>query len=368
MILTLIAFIILLGIIVFIHELGHFTSAKLCGMRVETFSLGFGKALLKKQVGDTEYRIAWIPLGGFVKISGMMDESMDDKSVKGEPYEFESKNFFQKSFVILAGVMMNFILAVIIYSVITFFNGIPEVHSTRIKGFSKDSAAEKAGFMPDDTILEIDGTSVADWTELTEIIHNSPDKELLIKINRADSAVVIPVKTVSVKTLYDGEIRNIGLIGIYSETVIRQAGFFESVKEGGLATWNWLKVGWLSVKMLVTGQASVRELGGPLLIAQMTGESAKAGIWAYLGFIAFISVNVGFLNVLPVPVLDGGHFMFILYEGITRRRIPQNIKFRILQVGMMILFLLMVIVIINDTGRIFSSGNPAEPQTEIKKD
>jgi len=366
--LTTIAFIILLGIIVFIHELGHFTSAKLCGMRVEIFSLGFGKALLKKKYGDTEYRIAWIPLGGYVKISGMMDESMDEKAVKGEPFEFESKNFFQKSFVILSGVMMNFILAVVIYSVITFFNGIPEVHSTQIKGFSEKSPAETAGFLINDRILEIDGTPVSDWTGITDIIHNSPDKDITVKISRSDSIIFIPVRTSSVRTLYDGEIRNIGLIGIYSETVIREAGIFVSVSEGAKATWGWLKIGWLSVKMLVTGQASIRELGGPLLIAQMTGESAKAGIWAYLGFIAFISINVGFLNVLPVPVLDGGHFMFILYEGITRRKIPQNIKFRILQVGMMILFLLMVIVIINDTGRILSPDNQSEPQTEIKKE
>ena len=366
--LTTIAFIILLGIIVFIHELGHFTSAKLCGMRVETFSLGFGKALLKKKYGDTEYRIAWIPLGGFVKISGMMDESMDDKAVKGEPYEFESKNFFQKSFVILSGVMMNFILAVVIYSVITFFNGIPEVHSTQIKGFSDNSPAKTAGFMIGDSIKAIDNVEVKNWTEITEIVHSKPDTELEFMVTRAESTLVIPVRTIGLRTLYDGEIKTIGLIGIFSETVIRDAGFFESVKEGSLATWSWLKVGWLSIKMLVTGEASIKELGGPLLIAQMTGESAKAGIWAYLGFIAFISVNVGFLNVLPVPVLDGGHFMFILYEGIARRKIPQNIKFRILQVGMMILFLLMVIVIINDTGRILAPDSPTEPQTEIKKE
>jgi regulator of sigma E protease len=366
--LTLIAFIILLGIIVFIHELGHFASAKLCGMRVEIFSLGFGKALIKKQFGETEYRIAWIPLGGYVKISGMMDESMDDKSVKGEPYEFESKNFFQKSFVILSGVMMNFILAIFIYSFITFYNGIPEVHSVEIKGFSDKSPAEAAGMMIGDSIKAINGEKVNNWAEITKIVHNRPDEILTFTIARSDSMITIPVRTISLKTLYEGEIRNIGLIGIFSETVIREAGFFESVKEGSLATWNWLKVGWLSIKMLVTGEASLKELGGPLLIAQMTGESAKAGIWSYLGFIAFISVNVGFLNALPVPILDGGHFMFILYEGITRKKIPQNIKFRILQAGMIILFVLMVILIINDTGRILSPDKTIEPQTEIKKD
>jgi|GEM_PF-5981883 len=222
---TLLSFIILLGIIVFIHELGHFTAAKLTGMRVEIFSLGFGRALLKKKWGETEYRIAWIPLGGYVKISGMMDESsMGGEELKGESFEFESKNFFQKSFVILAGVIMNFILAVAIYSFITYVNGIPEVQSTEIKGFSENSPAEKAGFMPGDVINGVDGEYVEDWTGLTRVIHSRPDDELLITVTRADSILTLPVRTMSVRTLVDGEIKEIGLIGIFSETVIKNAG------------------------------------------------------------------------------------------------------------------------------------------------
>ncbi|MBU4485496.1 MAG: RIP metalloprotease RseP [Candidatus Delongbacteria bacterium] len=362
--LTLFAFIILLGIIVFIHELGHFISAKICGMRAEIFSLGFGKALLKKKFGNTEYRIAWIPLGGYVKISGMMDESMDGNSIKGESYEFESKNFFQKSFVILSGVMMNFLLAIIIYSLITFINGIPEVNSTVIKGFAENSPAEQAGMIIGDVINGVNGKAVHDWRGLTEIIHNTPDKDILVTISRSDSIFIIPVRTIAVRTLIDGEIKTIGLIGIFSETEIKDASILESLKEGSLATWNWIKIGWLSVKMLVTGEASLKDLGGPLLIAQMTGESAKAGIWAYLSFIAFISVNIGFLNVLPVPLLDGGHFMFILYEGVTRRKIPPKVKFRILQTGMLLLFLLMIIVLFNDTSRLLTKENPAEIETK----
>jgi regulator of sigma E protease len=361
--LTLISFIVLLGIIVFIHEAGHFVSAKLCGMRVEIFSLGFGKALIKKQYGDTEYRIAWIPLGGFVKISGMMDESMEGDAVKGESYEFESKNFFQKSFVILSGVTMNFILAIAIYSAITFFNGIPEVNSTVVKGFSDNSPALIAGIRIGDTVNGVDGIAVGNWSDLTEIIHNRPGEQLLVTVSRGDSILIIPVTTVSVKTLVDGEIKEIGLIGIYSEVEIKDASVLQSINAGSKATWNWIKIGWLSIKMLVTGQASLKELGGPLMIAQMTGESAKAGLWSYLGFIAFISVNVGFLNLLPLPVLDGGHFGFILYEGISRRKIPQRIKFRILQTGMLLLFLLMIIVIFNDTVRIFDSGTSTQEET-----
>jgi regulator of sigma E protease len=362
--LTLISFIVLLGIIVFIHEAGHFTAAKLTGMRVETFSLGFGRALVKKQWGETEYRIAWIPLGGYVKISGMIDESLEGESLEGQPWEFESKNFFQKSFVILAGVTMNFLLAVFIFSLITFANGIPEVNSTHIEGFSENSPAKEAGMTEGDIILEIDGRDIGSWQDITDIVHANPEKELIFKVSRIDSTLLFPVTTMSVRTIHEGEIKDIGLIGIYSEVEIRDASVLESIAEGSKATWGWIKIGWLSVKMLVKGQASVKELGGPLLIAQMTGESARAGIWSYLAFIAFISVNIGFLNILPVPILDGGHFMFILAEGVSRKKIPPKIKFKILQAGMLLLFLLMAIVIFNDAARLITGNGNNETATE----
>ncbi len=349
---TLLSFVILLGIIVFIHEIGHFIAAKLMKMRVEIFSLGFGKALIAKKFGETEYRIAWIPLGGYVKISGMIDESAERDGIKGEPYEFESKNFLQKSFVILSGVVMNFFLAVVIYTFITFINGIPEVHSTEIKGFSENSPAEKAGFMLGDIVNGINGTHVESWTDLTKIIHAKPDEDLLVTVSRGDSILILPVRTMSVRALVEGEIREIGLIGIFSETVINEAGLQRSVWEGFKMSWYWVRIGALSIRMLITGEASLRDLGGPILIAQMSGESVKAGIWAYLAFIAFISVNVGFLNILPVPLLDGGHFVMILIEGISGKKIPQRIKFRILQTGMIILLMLMIIVLFNDTARI----------------
>lgn len=364
--LTLISFIVLLGIIVFIHEAGHFCAAKICGMRVEIFSLGFGKPLVKRTFGETEYRIAWIPLGGFVKISGMLDENLEDDSLKNEPWEFESKNFFQKSFVILAGVTMNFILAIFIYSFITFVHGIPEVTSTSINGFAEESPAKNAGMEEGDSILMINETVIEEWKDITTKVHGNPDQELIFKVQREDSILFISVTTISARTLHEGNIKDIGLIGIYPYFEIRNASVIESITEGSKATWNWVKVGWLSIKMLVTGQASVKELGGPLMIAQMTGESVRAGIWAYLGFIAFISVNIGFLNLLPIPVLDGGHFIFILAEGISRKKIPPKIKFKILQIGMLLLFILMAIVIFNDAGRIIT-GNSNNETEEIQE-
>ncbi|MBN2790409.1 MAG: RIP metalloprotease RseP [Candidatus Delongbacteria bacterium] len=370
--LTLVSFIILLGIIVFIHESGHFLAAKLFGIRVEIFSLGFGKAIFKKKIGDTEYRLAWIPLGGYVKISGMVDESFDEKNVSKEPQsdEFESKNFFQKAFVISAGVMMNMILAVFIYTLITFFNGIAEPNSTIIQGFTEDSPAEKSGVLPFDKIISIDEVELEDWDHLSNIVHANPDKELHFKILRSDTLINLNIKTISTDAFEDNELKKIGVVGIYPDYSIRDAGLVESLGIGFKTTWYWLDIGVYSIKMLVTGQASMKDLGGPVMIAQMTGESARAGFWAFLNFLAFISINIGFLNILPIPILDGGHLVFLSIEAVMRKKIPTNIKFRILQVGMILLLFFTMLVMYNDIGRVINgdeiSGSP-EIENSVEK-
>ncbi|MCK5759697.1 MAG: RIP metalloprotease RseP [Candidatus Delongbacteria bacterium] len=370
--LTLISFIILLGIIVFVHESGHYLAAKLFGIKVEVFSLGFGKAIVKKKIGDTEYRIAWIPLGGYVKITGMIDESFDEEKEYSEPKanEFESKNFFQKAFVISAGVIMNMLLAIFIYTIITFFNGIAEPNSTFIQGFTDNSPAKEAGILPDDKIIAIDNIDITDWDHLSKIIHAKPDTDLEFKILRADSVVNLTIKTLSIETFEDSELKKIGVVGIYPDFTIRDAGIIKSVSLGFKTTWYWLEIGVYSIKMLVTGQASMKDLGGPVMIAQMTGESAKAGFWAFLNFLAFISINIGFLNILPIPILDGGHLLFLSVEAVLRRKIPTNIKFRILQAGMILLLLFTMIVLYNDIGRVVNGDdvlNPPDTETAIEK-
>ena len=206
--LTLISFIVLLGIIVFVHESGHYLAAKLFGIKVEIFSLGFGKAIVKKKIGDTEYRIAWIPLGGYVKITGMIDESFDEEKEYSEPKsnEFESKNFFQKAFVISAGVIMNMLLAIFIYTIITFFNGIAEPNSTFIQGFTDNSPAKEAGMLPNDKIMAIDNIGITDWDHLSKIIHAKPNTDLEFNILRADSVVNLTIKTLSMEAFEDNEL------------------------------------------------------------------------------------------------------------------------------------------------------------------
>ena len=367
--LTLVSFLILLGIIVFIHESGHYLAAKLFGIKVEVFSLGFGKAIIKKKIGDTEYRLAWIPLGGYVKITGMIDESFDEDKEYAEPKsnEFESKNFFQKAFVISAGVIMNMLLAIFIYTIITFFNGIAEPNSTFIQGFTDNSPAQEAGMLAKDKVVAIQGVDITDWEHLSKVIHAKPDIELKFKILRADSIINLTIKTLSMDSFEDNELKKIGVVGIFPDYTIKNAGVIESVSIGFKTTLYWLEIGVYSIKMLVTGQASMKDLGGPVLIAQMTGESARAGFWSFLNFLAFISINIGFLNILPIPILDGGHLLFLTVEAVIRKKIPTNIKFRILQAGMILLLLFTMIVLYNDIGRVVNGDDIlGPPETEIK--
>ena len=369
--LTLVSFIVLLGIIVFIHESGHYLAAKMFGIKVEVFSLGFGRAIVKKKIGDTEYRLAWIPLGGYVKITGMIDESFEEDKEYSEPKsnEFESKNFFQKAFVISAGVIMNMVLAIFIYSMITFFNGIAEPNSTFIQGFTDKSPAQEAGMLAEDKIISIDNIELADWSHLSKIIHANPDTEMEFKILRSDSLVTMNITTMSMDAFEDNELKKIGVVGIYPDYTIRNAGIIESIGLGFKTTWYWLEIGVYSIKMLVTGQASMKDLGGPVMIAQMTGESARAGFWAFMNFLAFISINIGFLNILPIPILDGGHLLFLSIEAVIRKKIPTNIKFRILQAGMILLLLFTMIVLYNDIGRVVNGNDTQDsPETETNID
>ncbi len=360
---TLLSFIVVLGIIVFVHELGHFLAAKSTGMKVETFSLGFGRKIFAKTYGDTEYRIAWIPLGGYVKISGMVDESLDPEGgIKGEDYEFESKNTFQKMFVISAGVIMNFLLAIAIYSIMTFSMGISEVNPDAIVGETADGfPAQKAGLLKDDQIIAINDVNINSWVEMSSVIHENPEKELTIKILRDQTETIeILLTTQKQKTIVNDEFKEVGLIGISPKFTTRDASLLESIFQGIETTWGWTKLTTLSLKMLIVGDASVKDLGGPIMIAEMSGRSAEAGIGPFFAFIAFISISIGFLNILPIPVLDGGHLVYIIIEGISRRKINFNIKMKIQQVGMALLLVLMVFTLFNDVDRYISKDDEIE--------
>jgi regulator of sigma E protease len=352
---TFLSFIVVVGIIIFVHELGHFLAAKMMGIRVTRFSLGFPPKLYGKQIGETEYCICWIPLGGYVKMAGMLDESFEDEdSIRGEPWEFESKNALQKAFVICAGVMMNFILGIVIFSAITAISGMPEAREPMIGEVVPGYPAEQAGVQAGDLVTEVNGVAVSSWNEIVDLIHNlSGEDSLTLRLEREGEDLSATMATKQEKAMIDGEIRTISKVGINPHITTRPATMGEVLLSGPMSTWALIKMSALTIRMLATGNASVRDLAGPLFIAQMSGRTARSGALDFLSFIGFISVNIGFLNILPIPVLDGGHLVYIFLEAATRRKIPFKVKLRIQQVGLFLLLGLMVAVFYSDIMRIF---------------
>jgi len=352
MIITILAIVFALGIIIFVHELGHFTAAKLSGVRVDRFSIGFPPHVWKKQKGETEYCLGIVPLGGYVKMAGMLDESMDEE-LTGAPDEFASKSTPKKVFIITAGVIMNFLLAAVLFGIVTLNIGIPEVsNTTEVAQVVEEFPAAEAGMESGDTITEINGQSVDTWDELTSIIHSQPNQEITIAWMSNGEQHEATVVTRAERQLVDGDLREVGLIGIAPNSSYRDAGLFESVGAGFSQMWQWGKITVLSLKILVTGEESLRSVGGPVFIAQLVGESARNGFLDLLNLIAIISINIGFLNILPIPALDGGHLVIILTEGVRGKPLSVKTRMVIQQIGMVLLLTLMAFVVFNDIVRI----------------
>lgn len=341
-----IPFIFTIGLLILVHELGHFLLAKLVGIRVERFSIGFPPRLIGKKIGDTDYCISAVPLGGYVKMSGMIDESMDAGAVTGEPYEFMSKPIWARFLVIFAGPLFNILLAVFIYSAIFMATGIerPVDPTPPVVGevFQGAPAAE-IGLQEGDRITAIDGQPIDQWNDLLTLVHNAPEEELQLTWTRDGQEF-----TSSVTPRLD-PINEIGLIGISPVTEVEKVGVFKGIGYGAINTVDKTLLIFKSFGVLFSGEVAAKDaLAGPLRIAEMSGQVAQSGFIALLGFAALLSINLGLLNLLPVPVLDGGHLVLLTIEGIIRRPLSNKFKMAVQQIGMALLLALMVFVIVND--------------------
>ncbi len=352
--LTILSFIVVIGVIIFVHELGHFLAARSVGIRVETFSLGYPPKMISRKRGDTEYCISWIPLGGYVKMAGMIDESLQGaSSLTGAPWEFASKKTWQKLWVILAGVLMNLVLAALIYTGVTAVKGVSQPAGPIVGSVVAGAPAETARLQRGDRILSVGGVALSTWEGLTDAIYPHPEQELEIVYERDGVPNTVRLTTMKGQVEVDGALREVGQIGISPLLEFRPATLSEVLTSGVTMTAFWIRQVVNSIAMLVTGRASVKDLGGPLLIAKMSGESARQGAGYFLTFIAFISINIGCLNLLPVPALDGGHALIILIEGAIRRELPTKVKLALQQAGMVVLLGLILFILWNDAKRIF---------------
>lgn len=352
---TLIATVFVLGVLVFVHELGHFLAAKFSGMRVERFSMGMPPRLFGIKWGETDYCISAIPFGGFVKISGMVDESLDQSALKEEPrpWEFRSKSRVKRFSVIFAGPLMNVLLAYLIFLGGVFYYGIGELSEEPVIGELVDGKpARSAGLLQGDRIIAINGDKISGWEQMAEVIHNAPGQIVTLSVMRGDSVFSMSIQT-EAETIGAGEeAQEMGFIGIGPEILSRPSGFFEAFSRAGQQLWFLGDLIFDTVGKLITGKESIRSLAGPVAIAKMAGETARSGFGNLMAFMAMLSLNLGILNLLPIPVLDGGHLLFMTVEGAVRRELPLKVKLIVQQVFMFLLIALMLFVVYNDILRI----------------
>lgn len=432
---TVLYFLITIIILVFVHEFGHFAAAKICKMRVDKFYLFFdffNLRIFKFVKGDTEYGLGVFPFGGYVKVAGMIDESMDKEFLNStpQPWEFRSKPVYQRMFVITAGVIMNTLLAFAIFYTIALVQGKTRMETTTIGYVSKTSVADKFGLKQGDKIVSINGHTIQYWDEIrsnvflesmgdnldlkferngevkslfiskndlkelsertfgiypvnmdAEILQVVPDKpagkvglqkdDKIIEANGepvthsqqfVDIIKANPNKDISLKWLRNGSVMNgvvkpdpdstIGIgIGKFTGSIkIIKYNVLSAVPEGASDLWNYGVVLFLkSMWKIVKGDiAFSKAVGGPIKIAQYAGQSAEGGLLSFLGFMAMLSITLAIINILPFPALDGGHFVFLLYEGIFRRPVSHKIQIVVQNVGFIILMLFMAFVVYND--------------------
>ncbi len=425
---TFVYFLIVIGVLVFVHEFGHFLMAKWAGVRVEKFSLGMGPKIVGYKKGDTEYVLSALPLGGYVKMAG---ENPDEEPT-GAPDEFQSKSVWQRITIAATGPLTNIVLAFLIMPLV-FMVGTYAEGPAKVGYVESGSPAEHAGFMTGDVIIEINGRSISDWTKALSLIAVNPDTDLRVTIDRNGEKKILTLRpaaatelkigmsglvpdipaeigklkpgfpaekaglkvndkilavdgktiyhwnqfstlvkesngktltltleregkriTVSLTPILDGGRYVIGVEPIM-HLVFKKYGFFESIRLGFDKTLESIDLTFITLKKLVTFSLSIKTLGGPVMIAEMSGQAAAAGLSAFLSLLAMISISLGILNLLPIPVLDGGLILFLVIEAIRRKPVSRKVMEVAQSVGAAVLITLIVVVSYNDIMRMFFS-------------
>ncbi len=342
--------IIALCFLIFIHELGHFLAAKACGVHIEAFSIGFGPAIFAKTFNNTRYILALIPLGGYVKLKGQNDLNPLHKDNSSDSYS--TKKTYQKIIILSAGVAFNFILAFLLYVVVGIM-GIKALLPI-VGDVSVNSAAFEAGILKNDKILVINDRQIHSWSELNEAVLKSGDK-LNLLIQRGDETLQIRAvpKISNSKNIFGEDIKR-PMLGITASNEVGVVHYknLELLKYAMNKTLNDASLIFQSIQKLILGVIPIDQLGGVIGIVSVMADLAPNGISAFLLLVALISVNLGVLNLLPIPVLDGGQMMFCLYEGITKRPISQKALYVLSMLGWVILIALMLLGIYNDIIRL----------------
>ncbi len=429
---TLLSTLFVLGVLIFIHELGHFAVAKLMGIRVERFSLGFPPKMVGKRIGETEYCLSWIPLGGYVKMTGENPE----EELTGSPREFLSRPRWQRALVIFAGPAMNYLFAILVVWLILSITGIgtftadigevadgsagqamglmsedrvtavnghpvstwdeiyeslpgdggrvtvqvqrsgrtielsgelpPEtsgrserlgispLFTTEVGEVEKDGPAYQAGIRSGDVIEAVNGVPVSRWSEMARLIQSRPDTLIVLRWRHEEQVFTDTVTTRSMEVPgeEDGETIAAGYVGITSKIIFKGIGPFRAARESLRWTFQTTREIVLFIRGLLTGQVSARMVGGPIFIAQVAGQTARQGFTVLVYFMAMLSVNLALINVLPIPVLDGGQLCILLVETLKGGSLSQRQRVIVQQIGLVLIFLLIIFVVFNDLDRL----------------
>jgi regulator of sigma E protease len=372
MLLTIIVFVLILSILILIHEGGHFISAKIFGIKVEEFGFGLPPRIFGKKFGETIYSVNWLPIGGFVKLYGEDEAGAGKPSFKVQSSKLESKDekraFFakpvwQRAVVIFAGVFMNFALAVAILSFLFSVVGVPiSGNKVNVDVVVKNSPAEKAGLKAGDTVESINGVSITSTTQLITITKKHLGQKLTLEVKTQNSKV----KSIEItpRKVYPANEGAMG-IAISQNSTIKKYPWYEApfvgTKEALHETYLIANGLVMIVVQLFTKGSIPSDVAGPIGIAQLTGVVVSNGIYAVLSFVALLSLNLALVNVLPIPALDGGRLLFILIEGVFRKKVDQKIEGYAHAVGMAVLLGLIALITLHDLFRIFT-GQPLLPK------
>jgi regulator of sigma E protease len=359
---SLIYFIIVLGILVFVHEFGHFIFAKKLGVGVITFSLGFGPKLIGKKIGETQYQISAVPLGGYVKLIGEdRTEQLKEEDLKRS---FSAQPIWKRVLIICAGPFFNIFLTIVLLCITFLAYGIPQdllPLPAKIGDLSQGLPAEKAGLKRGDIVISINGTPVSNWEDLSKIIRTSDGKELTLKVNRDEKTLDVTITPQVSKEETKSGGTPVYIIGIKAPSedfkfVYKKAEVGEALSQGVVQTWMYIKFTAIVVSKMVTGEISRKEIGGPIEIARQAGKQGSKGLSYLLGLMALLGVNLGLLNLCPIPILDGGHLLFLCIEAVLGKPVSLKKMEIAQQIGLFLIILLMLFAFYNDILRLLPGG------------
>ncbi len=338
---TAILAILLFCIMIFPHELGHFIAAKKTGVRVNEFAFGMGPKIWKKQGEETLYSIRLFPIGGFCAMEGEDEDSEDPRS-------FGSKKPWQKIIVLAAGSFMNVVCAIVIMCLIV---GIMGFTTTTIDEVTEKSPAAEGGLVTGDKIVEINHQEIKEWTDVSSMISQTKEKTAVFTVKRNGETVDCKVTPKLTETTDEnGNAQKYYSVGI---TCKISHSPIKAITNGTKATWNLTKTMFAAIGDLFTGKASPDDLSGPVGMVQMVSQTSQYGFWYYGFLTSLICINLAVINMLPLPALDGGRIIFVLYSWITGKKVSEKVEGTIHFVGLALLMLLMVYVTFNDVTRIF---------------